>query len=322
MNRFSRGAFLAVSILGVQITEANAGPKQTPPPANTVLSVATASPYTAIFDGWDALLSKFVRPNGGVDYQGLGKNRQDLESLLALYSGINPASASDDVKKALYINLYNAGMMLNVLKYAEENKIDLASKDFMELKINDLKVSGGNIWNGSYRVKLGTNDVNLDDIEHNLIRGKADDGPLVRLKVGALDPRIHTAANCAAVSCPRVREKAYRPENIDAMLTENIKEYVNSKDKFAKLSDSKMSANNIVAWYYSDFDETAQNVFKLKGAGSYLAQFIADSTADAAWMRKHFEENFNGRSKVALKFSSAFDFNYDWHVNDIRNKTP
>jgi hypothetical protein len=268
---------------------------------------------------WDSLLAKHVKTNGGVDYQGFVADKAELTGFIESHAAIDPSAWNDAAKTALYINLYNASMIFNILRYAEAEKIALTDKKFTSLEINSIKVSGGNIWNGSLKVKLAGQDVNLDNIEHDLIRGNAGNS-LKNLMVSTLDPRIHAAVNCAAKSCPRVREKAYRPSNIDIMLTENMNEYLSSEDQFSKLSDSKLKANSIVFWYYSDFDNHGRKLDKKGGAGTWIAQFMRPETKDRAWKEKHLQEQFNDRSKVSLKFSSAFDFTYDWQINDIRNK--
>jgi hypothetical protein len=267
---------------------------------------------------WNGLLSKYVKKNGGVDYIGFKKDQAKLESFISAYKNFDPKSHSDISKTAHYINLYNATMIFNILRHAKEEKIDLNSKKFLKLKINDIKVEGGNIWNGNYKVSLGQISVNLDNIEHDLIRGKGK-GDLEKFKVKTLDPRIHAAVNCAAMSCPRVREIAYSENNVAQLLEENIKNYVSNNDQFKKLSSSKMRANSIVFWYYADFDDYAQDSLKLNGAGDYLSQFI-ENTKDKDWKIKHLKENFNDRSRFSLKLSSSFDFYYDWTINDIRNR--
>jgi hypothetical protein len=267
---------------------------------------------------WDALLTKHVKANGGVDYQGFSADKAELSSFIDGHAALDPSSWNDQAKTALYINLYNATMIFNLLRYTETEKIALSDKKFTELEINTIKVSGGNIWNGNFKVKLAGQDVNLDNIEHDLIRGNAGAG-LKKLMVSNLDPRIHAAVNCAAKSCPRVREKAYRPSNIDAMLTENMQEYVSSGDQFSKVSDSKMKANSIVFWYYDDFETHGVKLDKKGGAGTWLSQFMRPDTKDRDWKVKHLTGNFNDRSKVSLKFSSAFDFSYNWQINDVRN---
>ena len=80
-----------------------------------------------------------------------------------------------------------------------------------------------------------------------------------------------------------------------------------------------MKANKILNWYYSDFDDHGKAI-GLKGAGDYLAKFVSANAADSKWKQTHFKNNFNNRSKAGFFFSSDFDFFYDWHPNDIRNR--
>jgi hypothetical protein len=291
------------------------------------LSIAAASSSAFAFDAgalskatdlWNTLVVKYVRPDGGVNYIGLNGERAALDTFLKSYAALDFKGASDAVKKAAYINFYNAMMMSNLLRYAQETKIDVASKDFTNLEINGLKVPGGDIWSGDYKGTISGQPVNLDDVEHKLIRGNGADN-LAPLKVAVLDPRIHAAVNCAALSCPRVRDVAYRPETVETMLDENIREYLSSDAQFSKVGDDKMRANQIVFWYYDDFDDAGKKM-GLAGAGGFLGPFIAPTAKDHDWKVKHLRENFNDRSKVGLKLSSAFDFFYDWHVNDVRNK--
>lgn len=275
---------------------------------------------TKATDSWHELVAKFVAPNGGVNYIEIARNKNTLKSFIDTYADENLASLDDNSKKAAYINLYNATMMYNLLRYAEEKKISVDTAAFTALKINDISVSGGNIWNGSYKVKLGGQDVNLDDIEHGLLRRNAS-GALKNMMVSTLDPRIHAAVNCAALSCPPVRNTAYRPDTVEKMLDENMKNFLSTDEQFKMLNPKTMQANSIVFWYYSDFDDHGKNVLKQKGAGDYLATFVDDKARDQNIKTRHLKENFNDRSKVSLKISSDFKFEYDWKVNDMRNKT-
>jgi hypothetical protein len=268
------------------------------------------------YDRWDALLAANVQADGGVDYRGFLKAKAELTSWLSDQAKIDVKALSSDERKAFFINFYNAGMIFNVLRYAEENKIDLESPAFLQLKINDLRVVGGNLWNGSFTFELGSWKVSLDDIEHKLIRGQ-DPGELKEWTVGALDPRIHAAVNCAAISCPRVREMAFRGSNVDKMLEENMREFLSAPGQFSLIDAKKLKANSILLWYYADFDDYGKSV-KLRGAGDYLASFL--EAASAAAIVKHFKDSFNDRSKLALRMSSDFDFHYDWRVNDVRNR--
>jgi hypothetical protein len=278
--------------------------------------VAAAKPKA---EDWDALLRKHVKPSGGVDYPGFKSDETKLKLFIDSYQDADHLlKAEPKIKLAAYINLYNATMIFNLLRYAKEKKIPISSPEFLKLKINDIKVSGGNIWNGDYKVAIGKFPVNLDEIEHGLIR-REESGDYDAFRIKKLDPRIHSAVNCAAKSCPRVREKAYTRTNIDQMLDENMKEYLSDNRQFQKIAEKKMQANSIVYWYYGDFDDYAQEVLKLPGAGDYLAQFVKRDATNAKWKVKHLKDHFNDRSKFTLKLASEFSFAYDWQVNDIRN---
>jgi hypothetical protein len=268
---------------------------------------------------WQTVLSASVTSDGGVDYQAVRKNEAKLDEFLKSYSDYNFTGVSENRKKADYINLYNAGMIKNILRYASDKKIEVGSPEFTKLNIQKLDLPSGNIWNGTYFLKFAGKEVSLDDVEHRLIRGvKAKD--LEPFAVKGLDPRIHAAVNCAAMSCPRVRETAYLENTVDSMLEQNIREFMSSGNQFSKVSDDKMKANSIVFWYYSDFDEFARDKMSVGGAGSYLSRFISPTASDSAWKIAHFKKNFDNRSRLALKVLSEFDFDYDWTINDVRNK--
>ncbi|MDE3268773.1 MAG: DUF547 domain-containing protein, partial [Pseudomonadota bacterium] len=203
-------------------------------------------------------------------------------------------------------NLYNAFMIAAILRYSEEKKIAITdTQAFLNLRINKLRVKGGNIWSGSYKINLAGQDLNLDDIEHGLLRRQ--DKRLTALAVKTLDPRIHMAVNCAAMSCPRLRLRAYFAHNLEQMLDENMREFVNAgKQLFFK--GEVLQLNKILYWYYHDFDNDQRR------AGDYLANYLADRTTS-----KTLQQVLNKRSKIALRFDRKLSFFYDWKINDRRN---
>lgn len=268
---------------------------------------------------WNTLVSAHIKPGKGVDYDGIAKDKASLQRFIDGHADLaDIATADDATKKAAYINLYNATMMANILRYAESKKIAVGSAPFLALKISSIDVPGGNIWNGDYTVVLAGQKVNLDNIEHQLIRGQDVPKRLKALAVKTLDPRIHAAVNCAAKSCPPVRNQAYTAATVDTMLDENMRNFLSSNAQFSKVGDSKLRANSIVQWYYSDFDDYAQ-AKGMKGAGEYLAPFVGQTAKDAAFKQKHLRTTFNDRSKWSLKVSSSYDWHYDWLINDSRN---
>ena len=205
-----------------------------------------------------------------------------------------------------------------VLRYAAAKKIALTAKEFLQLEINRLRVSGGNIWNGDYRVNLAGHMVNLDDIEHNLLRRQAK-GKLAALQMQQLDPRIHMAVNCAARSCPRLRAQAYTAAKVEQMLEENMRAFVNGGKQLRwDAGRKKIVLNKIILWYYEDFDTHGRKVLGKAGAGDYLSTYLP-ATKTAKQLAEQLTANLNNRAKFALRFSRALDFFYDWHINDIRN---
>ncbi len=268
---------------------------------------------------WQALVSKHVDQRGAVSYQGFARQRQQLKAFLASHQRLAVGQLSETAKKAVYINLYNAFMIECILRYAEEQKIALTSQKFLQLEINALRTSGGNIWSGDYRVNLAGQAVNLDDIEHNLLRGKAE-GKLAALEMKVLDPRIHVAVNCAALSCPRLRPQAYTAATVEQMLEENMREFVNAGKQLSwDAARGKVVLNKILLWYYKDFDRHGRKVLGKGGAGDYLLGYLSAKTAAAKQLTQKLRDNLNGRAKLALRFSRAIDFFYRWQINDKRN---
>ena len=270
---------------------------------------ASDARVTAIANLWDALVRKHVDKRGAVSYLGIAQDEKTLNTYLSTHQNLKLDDVGHTARKALYINLYNAFMIASLLRYAREKKIALTDKAFLKLKINTLKVSGGNIWNGNYKINLAGQMLNLDDIEHNLLRGKKG---FAALRLPRLDPRIHMAVNCAALSCPRVRARAYYPHNVEQMLDENMHEFVNGGKQLYQGS-KHLFLNKIVLWYYNDFDNDKRR------AGDYLAGFLQKSTSSFTLITETLRKTLNKRSKLSLRFSRQVKFFYDWTINDRRN---
>ena len=248
------------------------------PMAADATSPPTASSLNA---AWHELVSKHVDVRGAVSYRGFAQTQAQLNAFLTAHRHMQVGKLTENAKKALYINLYNAFMIACILRYAQEKSIDLNGQKFLQLQINSLRVSGGNIWNGTYRINLAGQLVNLDDIEHKLLRGKKP-AKLAALQVKQLDPRIHMAVNCAARSCPRLRHQAYTEKNIEQMLDENMRTFVNGgKQLYWDTARRKIVLNKIILWYYEDFDNHGRTVLGKGGAGDYLRSYLSGKSARA-----------------------------------------
>lgn len=253
---------------------------------------------------WAEMLQRHVQPvTGRVDYPGVVKDQEKLHSFLRSYEGWQPQNELE--RKAGLINFYNAAMIDSLLGAAKKEGIDPSDARFLNLRVNEIK--SGRIWKNSLEWKLRGWVVSLDDVEHGMLRGqnKKDFGEWAAQE---MDPRIHSAVNCAAISCPRLREKPYVAEQLEAMLNDNMREFVNDRRQFRMINAKKMKMNSIVWWYYDDFDKL--------GAGHFLAAYLDEKSEAAIFLRS----TFNHRNRWMMKLSSDFEFHYDWRINDQRQK--
>ena len=67
-----------------------------------------------------------------------------------------------------------------------------------------------------------------------------------------LDPRVHAALNCAAVSCPVLLNKAMSEANVDQTLETIFTNWLGENYQFKK-DGSTFYINKIIKWYYEDF---------------------------------------------------------------------
>lgn len=118
---------------------------------------------------------------------------------------------SEEEKTAFWLNLYNALMGHILLVHGARGSVTGRFHLFFLMQ---------------YRV--GPHRLSLQQVEHGILRANARMSPLPWRAFGAadprralavtqVDPRIHFALNCGAVSCPPIR--AYAPEALDAQLT-------------------------------------------------------------------------------------------------------
>ena len=111
-------------------------------------------------------------------------------------------------------------------------------------------------------VTVAGHDLSLDDVEHGILRGSMlgfGGGYLPRLRPDAferrfrletLDPRLHFALNCGAVSCPTVI--AYDAESIDDELDRATRSYLESTVDYDPDADRATVPRHFL-WYRGDF---------------------------------------------------------------------
>ncbi len=171
-----------------------------------------------------------------------GKETKEIEHQLAgiELTVLQNSLSTDPLKKAFWINIYNAYFQL------------LASRDAKKQS---------EIYTGKFITIAGV-ALSLDDIEHGIIRryrAKWSLGYLPklstrsvirRLAVSKLDYRIHFALNCGAKSCPPIF--FYDPKIINKQLDIAAKSFLTSEttvDTIGKI----ITTSKILQWYKNDF---------------------------------------------------------------------
>lgn len=177
---------------------------------------------------WDALLQRFVSDAGKVNYKGFQANKQALDDYLQSLS-TNPPKATwaKAEQMAFWINAYNAFT------------IKLISDHYPLKSILDL--DGGKTWDVK-RIKIGDKMYSLNNIENDILRPQFKDA------------RIHFAINCAAQSCPPLANHAFTSTNLEKMLEEHAKKFINNS-QFNQLTGSPIKVSKIFDWYAADFGD-------------------------------------------------------------------
>ena len=195
---------------------------------------------TLLWDAYDNILKHHVS-DGTVDYQGLAQS-QPFKHFMARLRQHKPAdnytagsdkhSATQHQKTAFFINVYNA-LTLELIT----NNMPLES-------IKDI----GGWFSSPWKIDLFAYQgqlLNLNDIEHKILR-----------KLG--EPRIHFAINCASISCPVLRNEAYRAGQLDTQLQEQQWQFINSPLGVQQVDGTGARVSKIFDWFEEDWGAQAQ----------------------------------------------------------------
>ncbi|MDA1314720.1 MAG: DUF547 domain-containing protein [Acidobacteria bacterium] len=182
----------------------------------------------------DTLLWNHVDDDGWVDYNSLQADAPDLDAYIELVAGAPFDEMGRDEKLALLINAYNAFTLRLILDhYPVESIYDIPEDQRWEAARWSI---GGKIWS-------------LSQIEHEQIRPKF------------VEPRIHFALVCAAVSCPKLRNEAYQADRLDEQL-EDQTEYVHAGERWFRFDKEAgiVELTQLYDWYGGDFVQVGGSV--------------------------------------------------------------
>lgn len=209
---------------------------------------------------WDNLLQKHVDSKGNVDYKGFCEDAT-FNTVLSSFSMMDPKSESwsDGKRYAFWINVYNAFT------------IKLICDNYPIKSITDIKDPWKKKW-----IEINGSTFSLDQIENEILRPQFKDA------------RVHFAINCASISCPRLNNRAFFAENLDRMLTQLARDFINDETR-NKLGKEKAEISQIFEWFADDFAGRG-------GVTGYLNRYSAlqiDPNAEISYLEYNW--NLNGK---------------------------
>ena len=227
----------------------------------SILSSTYAQPSESFFDKFDRFLKKYSE-RGSINFDRLKTEPDDLN---ALYQMIGTAYLQDKDRaytKAFLINAYN------ILVIKQEQV-------FYPIK-SPLEING--FFNNIVHNVAGR-EYTLDALEKQFLLKEFPDA------------RVHLVLVCGAKGCPKLFEKAYRPESLDVQIDEQVTRILNDPE-FLIVSDDKsnIALSEIFKWYQQDFTQTAPTVLE------YINGYRTD--------------------KIPSESEISF-YQYDWSINNI-----
>lgn len=176
----------------------------------------------------NTFLEKYVSEKGLVDYKSIAS--EEINPILNQFVKTSPQDDwKPEEKLAYWINAYN----IFTIKLIVDNYPLESIKDIEQP------------WDKRF-IPIGGEVLSLNQIEHNIIRKMNE-------------PRIHFALVCAAVSCPRLYNKAFTPESLDIDLTKLTKEFLTDSSK-NMISEEQLEISKIFQWFTGDFKTKEQSL--------------------------------------------------------------
>ena len=208
----------------------NNAPAPPPAPAAAAATPASNAPDHA---AWNDLLSTYVTEAGRVDYRGMKSQVGKLDAYLALLAEETPgADWSREESLAYWINAYNA------------YTVKLILDNYPLQSIRDL----GEPWDRKW-IDLAGKTYSLNQIEHEIVR------PTFQ------EPRIHFALVCAAKSCPPLPNRAFTAANLDQLLQQRAKSFIND-EQLNVTQEEVVRVSPLFDWYQQDFGDVREYLNK------------------------------------------------------------
>lgn len=228
------------------------------------------------FQPWNELLHRYVNEGGLVDYRAWQRSPQQLTEWLQQLSQTNLEQLSNSQQLALWLNLYNALVVRQILKrYPIETILP--------------RLLGIPNWIAFWAFfsrpvyKISGDRYSLNNVEHDILRQKFS------------EPRIHFALVCAAAGCPLLRNEAYTPENVTTQLDEDARRFINNPDKvYYDREREVLFCSKIFKWYQRDFLQAAESI------PQYIQTYLAtDLPLNAAIPVKYLDYDWSLNQRIS-----------------------
>lgn len=246
--------------------------------AAAIVTCLASTPIIAAepdYTPWTEILHTYYNPSKGMDYERLRKeDYTTLTTLVETLSKVDVSSLDENEQLAFWMNLYN----VSTVKLITDNYPVGSIRDLSTDPIIRLNVFGKEF------IPLGNRTVSLNWIENEKIRE------------GFRDPRIHFAINCAARSCPPMRQEAFTGDKVQEQLSDQATRFLNQNSVVERKGDkATVRVTKIMDWFEDDFEDWGGGVVP------FLRKYLS---GDAAKM-------LAGASDVNVKHND-----YDWDLND------
>jgi len=196
---------------------------------------------------------------------------QALENYIIGIGRVDHASLSKNAQLAYWSNLYNAVTVKTILNNYPINSIRDIKNGVFDLGPWDEK-----------RVVVREQKLSLHDIEHGIVRA-----------LWANEPNVHYLLNCAAAGCPNLSQVALTANNVQKIMNESARAYVNNPRGVVINDDGRIGVSKIYSWYLNDFGGSQKSIL------DDLRTYATDDL------------------KAQLQGKTSIDhYYYDWRLND------
>ena len=254
-------------------------------------AILTAENYAADTDKafdhtlWNDILQECVASGNRIrdiplhtfDYQKLVSDKElneKFESYLEKLATANLESLHLNHQLALLMNAYNA-LCINLIVQHMKSHSNSPPKSILDLKDGSTAV-----WDVPCGRLCGDNKMTLSILEHKWLRAVWSDA------------RLHACIVCASVSCPDLREEAYRgDDSLDDQMTDQMRQWMaNDKKGLAFSTDDSVYVSQIFNWFHDDFKPNVRE---------FLEPYLQSEKDRLRWNAKPNRQYFE----------------YDWGIN-------